>query len=81
MKRGGEAGRHLACKKTICVSTSVGTEERSACGPARAYVSLWEAEYDFVRTVVYLCAIAMVYTCGCVHFFHRLSLALLLSLW
>lgn len=69
MKRGGEAERHLACKKTICVSMSVGTEKSYACGSAWAYVSLWEAEYDFVHTVVYLCASAMVYTCGCVHFF------------
>ena len=36
-----------------------------------AYVSLWEAEYDFVHTVAYLCV------CVCVHFFHRLSLVLL----
>lgn len=69
MKRGGEAERHLACKKTICVSMSVGTEKWYACESAWVYVSLWEAEYDFVHTVVYLCASAMVHTCGCVHFF------------
>ena len=68
MKSRGEAERHLACRKTICVSTSVGTQKRYACGPAWAYVSLWEAEYDFVHTVVYLCAHHGLYVWVCALF-------------
>lgn len=56
MKRGGEAERHQACKETICVSKSVGTEKWYACGSAWAYSSVWEAEYyDSNHTILCLC--------------------------
>lgn len=71
VKRGGEAERHQACKKTICVSTSVGTEKWYACGSARAYASRWEAEYyDSSRAALCLCdGVLRMWACAGFFFF------------
>lgn len=78
---GGEAERHLACKKTICVEHECGHREMICLWSCLGLCESVGGRVYFVRTVVDLCASAMVYTCGCVLFFHRLSLVLLLSLW